>query len=165
MPGFGEVTFTPSRLSEGWAGAGQLCVVFRCFHLDASRVGVLEADGCVLNVATWAPGEDRSLWRRVMDAQSTCQAAALQTQPRDTGAGQAGSLCAPDPGWGPTPRHPPLCGDWAGHHPPVPRHPDTCADFHRVFKAPQEGTPKGAVRTPRGLGAPRLLIFPPATAF
>ena len=27
--------------------------------------------------------------------------------------------------------------------PPVPRHPDTCADFHRVFKAPREGTPRG----------------------
>lgn len=109
IPGFREVTFTPSRLSEGWAGAGRLCVVFRCF-----QVGVQEAGGCVLNVATWARGEDRSLWRRVMDVRSTSQAAALQTQPRDVGAGQAGSLRAPAPGWGPTPRSPPLWGDWAG---------------------------------------------------
>ena len=46
--------------------------------------------GCVLYVTTWAPGEDRSL-EAGDDAQSTCGAAALQTQPPDLGTSQAGS--------------------------------------------------------------------------
>lgn len=110
------------------------------------------------NVATWAPGEDRE----PVEAGDGCAvhvpSSSLQTQPRDTGAGQAG-LCVPLTQAGDPPPASSLCGDWAGPPPPCPRHPDTCADFHRVFWAlPREGTPMGVVRTPRGLGAPRLLI-------
>lgn len=76
------------------------------------------------------------------DAQSTCGAAALQTQPPDLGAGQAGSL-SPWPKLG---THPSVSSS-AGLQGRPPR-PDICADFHRVFKAPRKAEPGGLVRIP-----------------